>query len=76
MVEIFRDINEITKEAAALIWELALTKRNPVEMADFLNEKTNEFRKIVTEQDIEFLQFYFKMKMEEMKNEGHNSDQR
>jgi len=41
-------------------------KNNPVEAADFLNEVTNYYREVGTPEEVEFLQFYFNMRMEMM----------
>lgn len=67
MIEIFPNVSDIIRESANLIWNLALNKDNPIDIANFLNEKTNEYREFCTEEEIEFLQFFFNMQMEMMK---------
>ena len=69
MTELFPNVRDEVKEVADMAWRLALSQRNPVEAADFLTNTTNYYKHIYTEEEIEFLQFYFNMKMEMMKNE-------
>ena len=69
MTEIFQNIRDEVKEVADLAWRLATAQKNPIDAANFLNNTTNYYRNIYTEEEIEFLQFYFNMKMEMMKNE-------
>ena len=69
MTEIFQNIRDEVKEVADLAWRLAIAQKNPIDAANFLNNTTNYYRNIYTEEEIEFLQFYFNMKMEMMKNE-------
>ena len=42
-------------------------KKNPIDAANFLNDITNYYDKILTEEEVNFLRFYFNMKMELMK---------
>ena len=69
MTEIFKNVSDETKEIARISWKLALAQKNPLEAAEFLNNVTNYYRNILTEEDLEFLQFYFSMQMEMMKDE-------
>ena len=67
MTEIYDDISEETKEIARLAWRVALAQNNPADAADFLSNITEYYRNSLTEEEIEFLRFYFKMQMEMMK---------
>ena len=67
MQEIFNNISKETKEIAEISWRLAISQKNPMNAADFLNNVTNYYSNIMTEEEIEFLRFYFNMKMEMMK---------
>ena len=67
MQEIFENVSDNTKEIADMAWRLAMSQRNPIEAADFLNNVTNYYDKILTEEEVNFLRFYFNMKMELMK---------
>ena len=67
MIEIYDDISEETKEIARLAWRVALAQNNPADAADFLSNITEYYRNSLTEEEIEFLRFYFKMQMEMMK---------
>ena len=69
MTEIFKNVSDETKEIAHISWRLALAQKNPLEAAEFLNNVTNYYRNILTEEEVEFLQFYFSMQMEMMKDE-------
>lgn len=67
MQEIFENISDETKELADVAWRLAMSQRNPIDAAKFLDSVTNYYDKIMTEEEIEFLRFYFHMKMEALK---------
>jgi len=67
MQEIFENISNNVKEIADVAWRLASAQKNPLEAAKFLDNVTNYYDKIMTEEEIEFLRFYFNMKMEMMK---------
>jgi len=69
MIELFPNIRDEVKEIAEAAWRLAYAQKDPIKAADFLNNTTNYYRNIYTDEEIEFLQFYFNMKMEMMKNE-------
>ena len=67
MQEIFENISNNVKEIADVAWRLASAQKSPLEAAKFLDNVTNYYDKIMTEEEIEFLRFYFNMKMEMMK---------
>lgn len=67
MIELFPDIPERVRKQTAFIVDIALSKNDPLSAVKILNEYTNS---CYTEEERNFVQFYFKMKMEQMKNEG------
>ena len=69
MQELFSNIRQEVKDTAESAWHLAIVQHNPANAADFLNNVTNYYRNIYTDEEIEFLQFYFKMKVEMMNND-------
>lgn len=69
MLELFSNVSDEIKSAAEAAWQIACTK-NPVMAAEFLSDITNYYRALNrSPEEIKFLQFYFNMKMEMMKNE-------
>jgi len=69
MQELFNNVRQEVKDTAESAWNLAITQHDPVRAADFLDNVTNYYRNIYTDEEIEFLQFYFKMKVEMMKDD-------
>lgn len=67
MTEIFQNVSDEAKEIAELSWRVANIQKNPLEAANFLANVTSYYSNILTEEEVEFLQFYFKMQMEMMK---------
>ena len=67
MTEIYSNIRDEVKTIAELSWKIAVALNNPLDAANFLNNVTNFYRNSYTEEEIEFLQFYFNMQMEMMK---------
>ncbi len=67
MTEIFANISDEVRKAAENAWNIAIAQPNPVEVANFLNNATNYYKNTFTEEEIEFLQFYFHTRMEMMK---------
>ena len=43
-----------------------MAQPNPIESAKFLDNVTNYYSHLYTEEEVEFLRFYFNMKMEEL----------
>ena len=66
MTEIFADISDDVRGKADIIWKIALAQGNPVAAAKFLNQVTEYYRRRWTEEEIDFLQFYFQTQMEMM----------
>ena len=69
MTEIFANVRQEVKDLAEMSWEIALRQKTVADAAKFLNDVTNYYENLYTEEEVEFLQFYFHMKMEMMKNE-------
>ena len=67
MTEIFQNVSEEAKEYARIAWRLGMLQSNAVAAANFLHEATEYAKETLTEEEVEFLQFYFKMQMEMMK---------
>lgn len=67
MTEIYANISEQVRELAKLAWKIAMMHTNPINSAKFLNTVTEYYRNILTDEEIEFLQFYFQTQMEMMK---------
>ena len=69
MTEIFTNISDNVKQLASTMWTIAAAQKNPLDAAKFLHNSTEYYRHLLTEEEIEFLQFYFNMKMEMILNE-------
>lgn len=67
MQEIFNNIRSEVKDTAETAWQLAVVQKDAIQAARFLNTVTEYYRNLYSEEEIEFLQFYFQMKMEMMK---------
>lgn len=67
MIEIYKNVRPEVKETAETAWNLAMVQSDPAKAAQFLNFVTEYYRYVYTDEEIEFLQFYFNMKLEMMK---------
>lgn len=67
MQELFENVHDEVKSVAKTAWNLALVQPDALQAANFLNAITNYYKHIYTEEEIEFLQFYFNMQLEMMK---------
>lgn len=77
MIELFPDISNKLREDAAAIWDLALTKNTPKEMAETLNNFVNYTCSHSDEPHArDFLNFYFTVKMEEILKDEDDSSER
>ena len=65
MVEIYANIRDEVKKTAESIWNVVLLRRTPAEAVELLNITTEYYRHLYTEEEMEFLQFYFNLKMAE-----------
>lgn len=69
MTEIFANISEDTREIAELFWNLSISKPTLQEKVSVLDNITRIYSIFGTQEEVEFLQFYFRMRMEMMKND-------
>ncbi len=67
MQELFEDISEEVKEIADIAWRLAVSQPSAIGAAKFLDTVTNYYDAILSEREMEFLRFYFNMKLEAQK---------
>ena len=67
MTELFSNIDDEFKSIARLAWSMAKSIEDPIKAANFLNDVVEHCKNLYTEEEIEFLQFYFNMQMEMMK---------
>lgn len=74
MIEIYKYVRDDVRQMAPILWRIALAQPTPVDAADFLNNATNFLKHYYTEDEINFLQFYFSMKTEEANYEDYNSE--
>ena len=66
MEELFSNIPEQSRKNAEFIVEMALRQKNITSAVKVLNEYTNS---CTSDEEKEFVEFYFNMKMEQMLNE-------
>ena len=64
MTEIFANVRDDVKKIADLAWKVALAQNNPADAATFLDNVTNFYKHYYTEEEIEYLRFYFNAKMQ------------
>lgn len=76
MVELFSDINESLKYEAAAIWGIASKIKDARKAAKYLNDSIALYRDTHTEEEVDFLDFYFQMQMEMVKDEANNNFER
>ena len=69
MTEIFSNISEDTRQIAEFFWDLSMTKHTLPEKVTVLDNITRIYSIFGTQEEVEFLQFYFRMRMEMMKND-------
>ena len=69
MTELYPNISEEVRNAAATAWTIAIAQPDPVSAAEFLNTVTNYYSNKLTNEEVEFLQFYFNLRMEMMKHD-------
>ena len=67
MQEIFENVKDSVKQVAEFAWNVAIAQPDPIKAANFLDNVTRYYKNFLTEEEVEFLQFYFNMKMEMMK---------
>ena len=67
MQEIFSNIRQEVKNTAEGAWKVAIAQKDPMKAAELLNATTNYYSNFFTEEEVDYLRFYFNMKMEMMK---------
>lgn len=67
MTELFTNVSKVAKDIAELSWKLASVQKDPLHAANFLDNITNYYSNLLTEDEIEYLRFYFNIKLEMMK---------
>lgn len=66
MYELFPDIPETVRKNAEFMFDMALRQKNLLSTIKVLNEYTNT---CASDEEKEFVEFYFNMRMEQMLNE-------
>ena len=66
MIELFNHIRPEVKQTAENAWNLTIAQHTPTKAAELLNTITEYYKLLWTEEEVEFLQFYFQMKIMEM----------
>lgn len=69
MTELFENIDQGLKDIADFFWLQAMKKETLVEKVSVLDTITQYYRTFGKPEEVEFLQFYFNMRMEMMKND-------
>lgn len=69
MVELFANVPEYIRELAKYWVDLALKQRNPMDSIKMVLEFANS---CPTEEEKDFVDFYFRLRLEQIKNENNN----
>ena len=69
MTELFSNISDEVKRIAEFTWNVASAQSNPVIASKFLDGATNYLATVYNEEEMNFIRFYFNMKMETNKDE-------
>ena len=69
MTEIFTNISSNVKSTVEAAWNIAAAQKEPAQAVEFLNNFTNYYSHLYTDEEMDFIRFYFNMKMEELKNQ-------
>ena len=67
MTELFTNVSFDARLIAEMAWDIANVLKDPVEAAEFLSSVTEFYSNKLTEEEVDFLRFYFNMKLEMMK---------
>ena len=70
MEELLPQISESIRERTKFVFDMALLQRTPWEMIKVLNEYTQT---CIDPEEKEFTQFYFNMRMEQLKNDSNSN---
>lgn len=66
MIELFPDISDQIRKEIAEVWDMARSM-SPLDASNFLNTYTTIFEAGHTPEETDFVQFYFNLQMEAMK---------
>lgn len=69
MIELFPNVSIHIRDLAKYWIDLALRQTNPMESAKIMLEFINSCN---TQEEKDFIDFYFNLRMEQLKNEGNN----
>ena len=72
MIELFENLSEETKQMITSYIDMALIAIEPMKLPQLINDFANA---MTTEEASDFVDFYFKLKLEELRN-GDNNNQR
>ena len=67
MNEIFTNVSDNAKRIAEIAWDITMAQKTPLAAAEFLHNVTEYYQHTLTEEEVDFLRFYFNMRMEMMK---------
>ena len=67
MTEIFENISDDIKDKAEIMWKIAIGQPNAFAAAEYLHGMTEYFKNRWTDEEVDFLRFYFNMRMEMIK---------
>jgi len=67
MTELYPNINDEIRSLAETAWTVAKVQKTPLDAAQFLDNVTKYYGNKLTDEEVEFLQFYFDIQMEMMK---------
>lgn len=70
MTEIFENISDEVKLGAELVFNAAMQSRDAIKMVKMLDDYTNN---CATDEDRNFVLFYFNMRMEQIDNESNDN---
>lgn len=67
MTEIYANVRDRLKDDLEAAWSLVLQQKDPISAVDFLNKATEYLTTTcISEEEVDFIRFYFNLKMAEM----------
>lgn len=70
MIELFSEIPQQIKDAAKFWVDMALQQKNPIDGVKMISEF---IKTCSNEEEREFIDFYFNMRMEQLRNESNSN---
>lgn len=67
MTQVFENISDEVRRVADAIWTIALSQRNSVQAAEFIDTAMRYLASVYTSDELKFIDFYIRLQME--KNE-------